>query len=257
MKLKKLSKEQKQELWKIYRDNPDDLKAYNDLLEAYLPLVEIIAVKSKSKLPSQIEVGDLVNDGFFGLVDALDKFDESKGYTFETYASTRIRGEINDRLRDYDWVSRYARLKFKLVSQTEVLLLEELQREPSDAEISERIGIDLDELNKIRSSYFASFPVNIDDYMSDSTHETFSLSELLVDSSESSIEYENEYKEMSSVVEKALFSLNEHQSIVMYLHLYEDMKFKDIAAMLGVSDQKIKKTYDSALLNLQESLGVY
>lgn len=257
MKAKKLTKEQKQDLWTKYKDNPDDLKVYNDLLEAYIPLVEIIAVKSKSKLPSQIEVGDLINDGFFGLVDALDKFDESKGYTFETYASTRIRGEINDRLRDYDWVSRYARLKFKLVSQTEALLLEELQREPSDSEIAERIGFEVDELNKIRSNYFASFPVNIDDYMSDSTHETFSLSELLVDSSESSIEYENEYKEVSSVVEKALFSLNEQQSVVVYLHLYEDLKFKEIAEMLGVSDQKIKKTYDSALLDLQKQLGVY
>jgi RNA polymerase sigma factor for flagellar operon FliA len=257
MKFKKLSKEQKQELWANYRDNRDDLKAYNDLLEAYLPLVEIIAVKSKSKLPAQIEVGDLINDGFFGLVDALEKFDESKGYTFETYASTRIRGEINDRLRDYDWVSRYARLKFKLISQTESLLLEELQREPSDTEIADRIGIDMDELNKIRSNYFASFPVNIDEYMSDSTHESFSLSELLPDESDSSVEYEQEYKEISSVVEKALFSLSEHQSIVVYLHLYEELKFKEIAEMLGVSDQKIKKVYDSGLEDLQRALGVY
>ena len=73
-----------------------------DRLEAYLPLVEIIASKTKSKLPVQIEIGDLVNDGFFGLVDAIQKYDESTGNKFETYASNRIRGEINDRLRDYD-----------------------------------------------------------------------------------------------------------------------------------------------------------
>lgn len=257
MKLKKLSKEQKQKLWDIYRDNPDDLKAYNDLLEAYLPLVEIIAVKSKSKLPSQIEVGDLVNDGFFGLVDAVDKFDESRGFTFETYASTRIRGEINDRLRDYDWVSRYGRLRFKLVSQTEAALLQEFQKEPTDKEVADRIGITLDELNKIRSSYFASFPVNIDDYMSDSTHESFSLSELLADESAASVEYEHQHKEISSVVEKALFSLSEQESIIIYLHLYEELKFSEIAGLIGVSDQKVKKTYDAGLVNLQTSLGVY
>lgn len=253
---RKFSKQEKEDLWDSYYENPDDTKVFNELLEAYLPLVEIIASKTKSKLPVQIEIGDLVNDGFFGLVDAIQKYDESTGNKFETYASNRIRGEINDRLRDYDWVSRYSRLKFKQVSQTEALLEEEMQARPSSQDIADRLGWDLDEVLKTQSSYLSSFSINIDEYISDSTHESFSLKEMIPDSSAPDVGFSLELSEISSVLEKSLFSLSEQQSIIVYLYIYEEMKLNEIATLLDINIKQVSKIYDQALKQMESMLHV-
>lgn len=253
---KSYTKEEKELLWEEYKKDPDDRIAFNNLVEAYLSLVEVIASKSKSKLPSQIEIGDLVSDGFFGLVDAIDKFDESNGAKFETYASNRIRGEINDRLRDYDWVSRYSRLKFKQVLQTEAILEEELQRRPTSKDIAERLAWDLDEVEKTQAAYLQSFSINVDDYITDSTHESFSLQEMIPDSSASDIGFDIELSEVTNVLEKSLFSLDEQESIVVFLYIYEEKKLNEIAKLLDLNVKQVSKIYDGALKKLESALHV-
>ena len=88
-----------EQAWIDYKSSGDEASR-QFLMEYYIPLVEKIAYSMSKKLPKSIEYGDLVNDGFFGLVDAIERFDDSRGFKFETYASNRIRGEISDRLRD-------------------------------------------------------------------------------------------------------------------------------------------------------------
>lgn len=248
------SKEDKIVLWERYREDPDDLKNFNELLEAYLPLVEVIASKAKSSLPTFIEIGDLVNDAFFGLVDAVQKFDPSKGFKFETYASTRIKGAVTDCLRDYDSTSRYSRLKFKEISQTIAILQEEYQREPTQQELADRIGWDLDELYKVQAAYRNSYSVNIDEYMIGSSHEAFSLQEVLADDKEDDFADSIELQKLRETLQGALFKLDEQESIIVYLHLYEMKKFKDIAELLDINSNKVASLYDQAILKLQEIL---
>jgi len=253
---KTFTKEQKNDLWESYAKNRKDKKVFNDLVEAYLPLLEVLALKSKSKLPPEIEVGDLVSDGFFGLVDAIEKFDPDKGFKFETYATNRIQGEINTGLRNFDWISRYSRLKFKLVSQTEDALFEALQRQPTTKDIAERLGWREEEVLEIQSQYIESFNVNIDEYISDSTHESFSLREFIPDSSASEIGFDLEMDEMSTVLEKSLFSLDEQESIIVFLYIYEEKKLNEIAAMLDINIKQVSKMYDDALKKLQDQIHV-
>lgn len=254
---KKYSEEEKQVLWSIYREDRTNRKAFNDLLEAYLPLLEVIASKSKSRLPSQIEIGDLLNDGFFGLVDAINRFDETKGWKFETYASNRIRGEINDRLRDYDWVSRYSRLKFKQVVQTEQFLIEELQREPTMQDVADRLGWDIDEVNKVQASYNNSYSINIDEYISDSTHESFSLRDMIPDPSAGQAGFDLDVDELTKIIERHMFSLPEHESIVVFLNIYEGLSFEEIAEIIEAKPSKVSKIFEDAIGRLREILGVY
>lgn len=251
---RKYTKEEKELLWERYREDPDDLVNFNMLLESYLPLVEVIASKSKAVLPPHIEIEDLVNDAFFGLVDAVQKFDASKGFKFETYASQRIRGDILDRLRDYDWVSRYSRFKFKQVAQAELSLQTELQREPKLQDIAEKLNWTLDEVVKVQSAYQASFSVNIDEYITDATHESFSLQELLADESEDDFATGMELNEMLSSLELALFKLNEQESIIVFLHHFEQLKFAKIAELLDISTAKIAQIYDQAILKMKNEL---
>src|SRR5690554_7794837 len=93
------------QLWTAYKKN-NDQDARNQLLDAYIPLVKYVAGRMAMNLPSSVETGDLESFGFFGLLDALDKFDETRQIKFETYAATRIRGAILDGLRSMDWVPR-------------------------------------------------------------------------------------------------------------------------------------------------------
>ena len=251
---KRYTAEEREAIWLQYREDPNDRTVYNDLLEAYIPLVETIALKMKSSLPPQVEVGDLISEGFFGLVDAIEKFDEEKGFKFETYASNRIRGEINDSLRDFDWVSRYARLKFKLVLQTENELTQELGRHPTIKDIADRIGWTPDEVSKVQAQYNDSFSLNIDEHFSETNHEMISLHEMISDDQNPEASFALELSEVSSELEKALFTLSEQESVVMYLCMFEDMKFVHAAEKLGISATQLVKIYESAIEKLRERM---
>lgn len=251
-KRKTWTDQEKDVLWERYRSG--DESAYTELLESYVPMVEIIAVKTKGKLPISMEVGDLISDGFFGLVDAVKKFDPSKGYKFETYASGRIRGEIYDRLRDYDWVSRYSRLKFKQVAKTTDLLAEELQGDPTPQQIADRLEWDVEEVLKVQNSYLNSFPTNIDDYIKDSTHEFFSLEEVLEDETIGDPEFSSQYDDLADKLQGLLFKLSEQESVIMYLHHYEGLAFGKIAGILEIGAPRVSQIYSDALSTLQKHL---
>ena len=98
------------ELWTNYKElsTPD---ARERLILHYSPLVKFVAGRVAAGLPQNIEQSDLVSYGIFGLIDAIDKFDPGRGYKFETYAISRIKGAIIDELRSIDWVPRSVRAK--------------------------------------------------------------------------------------------------------------------------------------------------
>lgn len=250
------SDEEKQDLWNRYIDDPEDIEAYEGLMEAYLPLVEIIASKMKSHLPAQIEIGDLVSEGFLGLVDAIGKFDPSRGWKFETYASSRIRGEITDYLRDYDWVSRYSRLKFKSIAQTEDALLEELQRTPTEAEIAARLDWTEEELSKTRDSFNSSYVINIDEYQADSTHEFFSIAEMIADETLGDIDFQLVLDDLSSDLRDALLTLAKHKSVLIVLHQIQGKSFDEIAVIFDSTPNMVKSLYFDAVKDLQNYLGM-
>ena len=102
------------ELWNAYKESRS-LEARNRLILHYAPLVKYVAGRVSAGLPHTIEQADLVSYGMFGLIDAIDKFDPGRGFKFETYAISRIRGSIIDELRSIDWVPR-SRSNFSIAS---------------------------------------------------------------------------------------------------------------------------------------------
>ncbi len=93
--------EELRKLWEDYKRNGAQ-RLRNELMEQYLPLVRYTAERLIQKLPQNVELEDLVSEGIFGLKDAIDNFDLSRGVKFETYCTTRIRGAILDALRSFD-----------------------------------------------------------------------------------------------------------------------------------------------------------
>ena len=137
-----------EKIWKSYKTRPtDDLR--NRLIENYLPIVRYTAERMMAKLPQHVDVNDLYQAGTFGLMDAIDGFDLSRGIKFETYCTQRIRGSILDELRKVDWAPRLVRSRATKLDEAYRQLEHELGHEPSEYEIAQRMGITVEEFDNL------------------------------------------------------------------------------------------------------------
>src|ERR1700756_4836417 len=137
-----------QQLWRESRAQPT-IELRNQLVEYYLPLVKYNAERIWQRLPEGVELDDLISAGVFGLMDAIDAFDLSRGVKFETYCVPRIRGAMLDELRTMDWVPRLVRSKASKLNEAMKTLEARTGRAPSDAEIAEYLQISIQELEKM------------------------------------------------------------------------------------------------------------
>lgn len=250
--LKKFTDTDKEELWAKYLDSPEDKEVFNLLTEAYLPVVEVIAAKMKSNLPPYMDIDDLVSTGYLGLREAIERYDSSMGYKFETYATMRIKGYILDSLREKDRIPRALRGKFKKMGDTELALLEELQREPTSEELADRLDWSLNDLNEVRRRFQESFEVNLDEFISDSTHESFSLEESIADLQLGESADQLSLDDMKDTLAEGLAQLSEQEVEILLMVLAEKKKFVDIQKETGILAPQVVKIYDGALKELGE-----
>ena len=150
-----------EKLWVDYKETRDPLLR-NKLIERYYPLVRYIGERLLSTLPRSIELDDLTSAGFFGLMDAIDGFDLTRGIKFKTYCTTRVRGSILDELRSQDWVPRLVRLKANKISRAWKTLEARFGREPTEVEMAELLEISVDEFNPRREGIVERIDENED-----------------------------------------------------------------------------------------------
>ncbi|MGH9082203.1 MAG: sigma-70 family RNA polymerase sigma factor, partial [Acidimicrobiales bacterium] len=128
------------ELWQRYLDGRDPA-ARAALTESYLSLVRYVVARMKPLLPDYLERDNLVQYGVFGLVDAIERFQPSRGVRFETFAVPRIKGAILDAVRSNDWAPRSVRAREKELALVSATLEARLKRTPSTEEILAEMGI--------------------------------------------------------------------------------------------------------------------
>ncbi len=136
------------ELWREFKEHPTT-ELRNQLVERYLPLVKYNAERIWQRLPEGVDLDDLISAGVFGLMDAIDAFDLSRGVKFETYCVPRIRGAMLDELRTMDWVPRLVRSKATKREEARKELEARHGRPPTDAELAEHMGLPMDEYEKM------------------------------------------------------------------------------------------------------------
>src|SRR4051812_7670038 len=138
-------------LLKKYKDGAKkiDKRTKEKLIMEYAPLIKFIAQKIAVRLPSNIELDDLISSGVIGLMDAIDKYDPTRDNKFKTYAEFSIRGAILDELRAQDWVPRSIRDKAKLLDKTMVALEADLGRLPTDDEIAGALNLNIEEFHEL------------------------------------------------------------------------------------------------------------
>src|SRR5918998_701524 len=210
--------------WDEYKASGRE-SAREALILNYSPLVKYAAGRVAVGLPANIEQADLISYGIFGLIDAIDKYDQERGIKFETYAISRIRGAIIDELRAIDWVPRSVRFKAREIEKAYTALENKLKRPPSDPEVAEELGISLDELNHIYTQLSTVSLVALDGLMSveGDRGDRLSLVETLEDTKTAGPVDTLEAEEMKNILAEAVNRLPEREKIVVTLYYYEGL----------------------------------
>lgn len=226
------------------------------LIIEYASLIKYIAQRIAARLPANIELDDLISSGVIGLMDAIDKFDETRDNKFKTYAEFRIRGAILDELRAQDWVPRSVREKAKQLERIYHRIEQEKGRHATDEEVCSALNVSKEEyhdlLNQVRSVSILSF----DDLANMSKADKASLQQ----QSEESSRTTNPYSEVNiaaikRVIADAIRDLPEKQRLVLSLYYYEDLNLKEIGRVLDVTESRVSQLHTQAILRLKSRLG--
>jgi RNA polymerase sigma factor for flagellar operon FliA len=221
-------------------------------IAAGLPFVESLARRVASSMPHSIELGDLVQDGMLGLIDAAFRFDEARGIKFETFAERRVRGAMIDALRRDAWPRGVRRQRRELEAAREELR-RELGAEPSLADLAARVGSDetrlgrtIVRINTIESTSPLSAGENVDGA---------TLPAALVPSEPPSPDRAYEEIEVRDRVRAAIASLPPRERKVIGLYYYGDATMKQIGAEIGVNESRVSQLHARAIQRLRKALG--
>ena len=219
---------------------------------ASLPFVEQLARRVAATMPHSIDIGDLVQDGVIGLIDAAHRFDESRGIKFETFAERRIRGAMIDALRKDAWPRGVRRQRRELEAAREELR-RELGCEPSLADLAARVGSDEKRLGRtiVRINAIESTsPLANTDRMDES-----SLPTALVPSEPEQPDAAYAREQTKSRVRAAIASLPQREQKVIALYYYAEATMKQIGAEIGVNESRVSQLHARAIRRLREALG--
>ena len=243
------------DLWDGYK-NTGSIDARNRLILHYAPLVKYVAGRVSAGLPQTIEQADLVSYGMFGLIDAIDKFDLGRGYKFETYAISRIRGSIIDELRSIDWVPRSMRAKSRAVEKAYVKLENELHRTPSDAEVAEELRISESELQNLfgQISFFGIVALEETVSVGSDRSETVTVGDTIPDRDLGPVGA-FEVEETKQMLASAINRLPEREKFVLTLYYYEGLTLGQIGEVLHITESRVCQIHTKAVLQLRAKLG--
>lgn len=219
------------ELWEAFLAEPS--RALRDrLVVHYSPLLRAVAHRLGSALPSYIEVGDLVQCGVFGLIDAIERFDPQRCPRFESYAVPRIRGAIIDELRAQDWVPRTVRGRARELDRAQERLEARLLRAPTDGELAAEVGVGVHEL---RSGSRQVQLISVEALDENSS----GVSEVMADEAAPDPMTVVQTTETLRQLALAVAQLGERDRAVVRLYYLENRTLAEIGRLLGVTESRV------------------
>jgi RNA polymerase sigma factor for flagellar operon FliA len=247
-----MNNEERQKLWEEYSKSKNSA-LYEKIIIEYAGLVKLVAGRLSMYLGHNVEYDDLVGYGTFGLIDAIDKFDYTKGYKFETYASLRIRGAILDQIRKMDWIPRSIRQKQRKIDNAYQALETRYGRNVSDKDVAGELNLTIEELEDWQNQTNITNIISLDEFLeqgSESKTEqyfstTFEQPDRIV-----------ERQELKETLARTLDTLTDKEKRVIVLYYYEDLTLKEISKILEVSESRISQLHTKALQKLKMKLGV-
>ena len=220
----------------------------NALIERHALLVKRIGLHLMTRLPSSVQLDDLLQAGMIGLLDAARNYDGSKGASFETYAGIRIRGAMIDEIRRGDWVPRSVHRNTRRISEAIDVVEQQHGRDAKDAEVAVQLGVSLDEYHSMLNEAACGRVVGIEDLgVSDDV-----LSGEPEDDEDNNKAFSSLAKErFQQALAEGISHLPEREALVLSLYYDEEMNLKEIGQILSVSESRVSQIHSQAMHRLR------
>jgi RNA polymerase sigma factor for flagellar operon FliA len=229
-----------------------NLAERDHLVISHVGLVKAMAHRLAQRLPSQVEMTDLISVGVLGLIDAAGRYRPSMGVPFDAFARRRVQGAMLDALRDLDWAPRSLRRMRRDLDATVARLRHDLAREPEENEIAEAMALSTEEyakvLDQVRSLELGAIR-QLDATGEDGTP----LLELCIDADEGP-DAQLERAELRRLLAKALMELPERERQILALYYEDEMTMAEIGEVIGVCESRVSQLRSLALSRLRTSM---
>ena len=244
----KLTPEELDQLWIAFTEK-GDADAKNTLLLHYGYLVKWIVRRMMPKYNNFNEYDDLVSCGMLGLIDAVDKFELKHEVKFETYAVTRIRGEILDYMRAQDWASPSLRKKISAINSAYEAFEGKNPEGSVDQKVADSLGMPVQQVHKVLNQTHMFNLINFEDALGTANHESE-----IRNRDEKTPEDELLEKEKKAVLVEVIDDLPEKERLVITLYYYEGLLLKEIADILSVTESRVSQIHSKVLAKMRIKL---
>ncbi|HJW34463.1 MAG TPA: FliA/WhiG family RNA polymerase sigma factor [Holophagaceae bacterium] len=223
-----------------------------EIIKDYVPLVKFVAHRISNRLPSHVELDDLIHSGILGLMDAVEKFDPGRGIKFKTYAELRVKGAILDGLRDLDWVPRSLRRKKKDIEGAYHAIEQRLGRAATDEEVAAQLGVPLEELHKnldeLKGVTLGAFAEAGED------GEGESLISFVPDPDAEDPSQVFQASELKEILKASVELLPKKEKFVVQLYYFDELTMKEIGTLLNITESRVSQLHTKAMLRLRGKL---
>lgn len=225
-----------QDAYNQYLKNTQD-----ELALQYLPAVKAMAFRLKERLPSSIDMNDLVSIGTEELIKLARRYDSNKNDSFWGYAKTRVNGAMLDYLRTLDIVSRASRKLIKAIEAEVSRYFNEFEEEPSNEYLAEVLKEDIEKIHQARlaSDIYAVVPLD----------EQFNALE------DTDILQYCEQKELMDIIQKVLAKLTEREQLIIQLYYLEELSLSEISEILDITESRISQISKEVIRKIRKEIG--
>ena len=220
----------------------------------YTGLVKSIALQIRGVFCSFTQLDDIINEGLIVLADAVEKFDPSKG-RFEMYVSKRIRGMIVDLARQQDWVPRTVRQRAQRIEKAMTELYNVSGRIPTDRQVAEHLGITMEEYQEAMANASLHSILSLDELFEN--HDQWPAGPEGESASGNIPEQALMNEELAQVMSNAIRSMKENEQLVLSLYYEQNLKMKDIAAVMDITPPRVSQIHARAVQKLKVIMEKY
>jgi len=240
------------EIWEQFHKTRDDYYR-NLLIEHYQDLVRYSAERLHANLPDKVDLDDLISAGNFGLMDAIEAYDPTRGVKFETYCSPRIRGSILDELRNTDWVPRLVRARAHQLAKATHCLETNLGRKPTEEELAEQLNMDMEEFSRLQRDANTATQISLNTHFGDGDGDKdIREIDLIHDEKSEDPVIEAQKRDLKNLLTKGL---SRAERLIIVLYYYEEMTMKEIGATLDLSESRVSQMHSSIIARLKAQLN--
>jgi RNA polymerase sigma factor for flagellar operon FliA len=240
-----------EQIWITYKRTHDQ-NLRNLLIEQHMALVRTIAERLLQTLPKSIDIDDLTSAGTFGLMDAIDGFDLTRGIKFKTYCTTRIRGSILDELRSQDWVPRLVRLKAHRLEKAVRKLESDLGRDPNSYEIAEAMGITITELHATEAEAHAKTIFSLSEKWDESEDDKeMEKVEILADKKGPDPVHTIHQRDVLELITR---NLTKKERLIIIMYYYEGLTMREIGEIMELTESRVCQIHSNVMARLKAQL---